>query len=142
MDTIHSNPAPEAFTSRLEYRVSYADTDAMGVVYYANYLVYFERARTQLLRELGLPYREIEARGIGLPVLEAKVDYHAPAEYDDLLQLCARVGWCRGARIQLLCEVFRHEVLLASGYTVHACLDLKSRRPVRMIPELGRLAVS
>ena len=69
------------------YRVIYGDTDNMGVAYHANYLRWFEIGRTELLRAWGLPYREIEARGIQLPVAEAHCKYQQPARYDDLLTI-------------------------------------------------------
>lgn len=113
------------------YRVPYADTDQMRVVYYANYLVYFERARNELLRACGMTYRRLEEEGIALPVVEALVSYRAPAVYDDLLELA---GWCeeaKGARLKIRCEVRRGGVLLAEGHTVHACVNLSTLRPVR-----------
>ena len=70
----------------IEYRVPYADTDQMGVVYYGNYLTLFERARNELMRGSGFTYARMETEGGAmLPVVEAHVDYHAPARYDDLL---------------------------------------------------------
>jgi len=126
--------------SRIEYRVPYADTDQMGVVYYANYLVYFERLRNQLMEDLGLPYSELERRGFGLPVIEAHVRYLEPARYDDRLDILGRVGWVRRTRLCVECQVFRGDRLLADGYTVHACLDLARRRPTR-IPEILMNAV-
>jgi acyl-CoA thioester hydrolase len=109
----------------------------MGVIYYANYLVYFEMARGQLLRDLGFPYSEMERRGFALPVVEAHVTYKAPADYEDLLDIQAWVGWIKGVRLQVNCEVYRGERLLAAGHTVHACIDLATRRPVRVIPEIA-----
>ena len=120
----------------MQYRVPYADTDRMGVVYYANYLIYFEMARTQLLLDMGLPYSKMEATGFALPVVEAHVDYRASAGYEDLIEVLAWVGWIKGARLQVKCEVRKDGQLLASGYTVHACMDLKTRRPVRVLLEL------
>lgn len=120
----------------IPYRVPYADTDQMHVVYYANYLAYFERARNELLRACGLTYRALESRGFGLPVAEAHVSYVAPATYDDLLELSA---WCegfKGVRLTIRCEVRRGGLLLAEGHTVHALVDLRSLRPVRPPPEL------
>jgi len=122
--------------AKTTYSVPYADTDQMGVVYYANYLVYFERGRTQLLHDLGFPYKEMEKRGFALPVIEVHVDYQAPAGYDDTLEISAWVAWIKGARLQVNCEVRRDGVRLASGHTVHACLDIPTRRPVRVPPEL------
>jgi acyl-CoA thioester hydrolase len=71
----------------LTLRVNYSETDQMGVVYHANYLVWFDRARTEFLRERGLTYRELELEGLYLAVSEVKVRYRAPARYDDLLQV-------------------------------------------------------
>ncbi len=119
------------------YRVPYADTDQMGVVYYANYLTYFERCRNELLRSTGFTYRELEERGLGLPVVEAHVAYRAPARYDDLLELSGSVAEARGCRIRIDCAVSREGQLLATGHTVHCCMDLRSRRPVRVPPELA-----
>ena len=71
---------------RMDYRVPYADTDMMGYVYYGNYLTLFERSRNELMRETGFTYARMETEGGAmLPVVEAHVDYHAPARYDDLL---------------------------------------------------------
>lgn len=122
--------------SLVSYMVPYADTDQMGFVYYANYLAYFERGRTQLLRDLGFPYKEMEQLGFALPVVEAHVDYKAPAGYEDTLEIYAWVTWIKGVRLQVNCEVKRGDQLLASGHTVHACMDIKTRRPVRVIPQL------
>lgn len=121
-----------------DYRVPYADTDQMRVVYYANYLVYFERARNELLRACGLTYRALEEKGIALPVVEALVSYHAPAVYDDRLEL---TGWCeeaKGARLKIRCEVRRDGRLLADGHTVHACVNPATLRPIRPSPEFLR----
>ena len=120
----------------LAYRVPYADTDQMQVVYYANYLTYFERARNELLRDCGCSYRELESRGVGLPVAEAHVRYLAPATYDDLLELIAWFEGIQGVRVTIRCEVRRDGRLLAEGHTVHAHVDLKSLRPIRFAPEL------
>jgi acyl-CoA thioester hydrolase len=120
----------------IDYRVPYADTDQMRVVYYANYLAFFERGRNELLRACGLTYRELEASGIGLPVSEAHVNYHAPATYDDLLQITA---WCeglKGVRLTIRCDVRRGGELLVDGYTVHAVVNLQTLRPTRPTPEL------
>jgi len=125
--------------TELQYRVPYADTDRMGVVYYANYLIYFERTRTELLRRAGYPYRELEAQGIMLPVIEAHCQYKASAGYDDLLTLRGWVAEARGARVRIDCEVYRDNVLLTTGYTVHACLG-PNGRPMRLPEPLVKLA--
>ena len=128
----------------LSYRVPYADTDQMHVVYYANYLTLFERGRNELMRACGITYRELEAGGHALPVLEAHVQYYAPATYDDLLEI---VAWCdsfKGVRLKIACEVRRDGRLLAEGYTVHAHVDSQTLRPVRpaaaFLAALGCLA--
>ena len=114
-----------------EYRVPYADTDQMGVVYYGNYLALFERARNELMRACGYTYKECEAEGWMLPVVHAEVDYRRPAKYDDLLEITAWVRLMKGVRIEIACEVRRkgEEELLVSGYTRHAFVSTKDFRP-------------
>ena len=127
----------------MEYRVPYADTDQMGVVYYGNYLALFERARNELIRAYGYTYRECEAEGWMLPVVHAEVDYRRPAKYDDLLEVTAWVRLLKGVRIEIACEVRRkgEEGLLASGYTRHAFVSTKDFRPCpppqRLIDAMG-----
>ena len=118
-------------TSTIEYRVPYADTDKMGVVYYANYFVYFERLRTELLREAGFSYFEMEEKGVMLPVIEALCNYKKPAGYDDLLVISGWVEQIKGPKVKICCEVRKNNDLLVSGHTIHACVDVKTRRPVR-----------
>ena len=115
----------------IEYRVPYADTDNMGVVYYANYLVMFERARNELMRALGYTYRQCEAEGWGLPVTHAELDYRSSAKYDDLLEISAFVQSQKGVRIEIACEVRRkgEEAVLVRGFTRHAFVSLKTFRP-------------
>ena len=120
----------------LEYRVPYADTDQRGFVYDANFFSYLERSRNEILRDLGIPYVELEERGVILPVLEAHCEYKTPAKYDDVLKI---VGWGEivgKARIKCHAEVWRNGERLASGYTVHACLDKETLRPVRVPDEI------
>jgi acyl-CoA thioester hydrolase len=125
----------------IPYRVPYADTDQMHVVYYANYLAYFERNRNELIRETGVTYKELETMGYALPVVEAHLNYHAPATYDDLLDLTAWVEELKGVRLTIRCEVRRGDKLLVSGHTVHAIVDIKTLRPVRHTEELRRMLV-
>lgn len=108
----------------------------MGVVYYANYLVYFERVRNEVLRASGLTYKEIEAAGIFLPVLEAHCHYAQPAAYDDALSI---IGWFElisPLRMKAHCEVRRGDQLLATGHTMHVVVSAKSRKPMRLPNEL------
>lgn len=115
----------------LKYRVPYADTDQMGVVYYANYFVYFERFRNEILRDAGYTYLELEKEGIAMPVIEAVCHYKASAKYDDLLEITGRFAEAKGVKVKIECEVYRDGQLLVSGYTVHACIDMKTGRPAR-----------
>ena len=114
-----------------EYRVPYADTDQMGVVYYGNYLALFERARNELMRACGYTYKECEAEGFMLPVVHAEVDYRRPAKYDDLLEIAAWVQARKGVRIEIACEVRRkgEDQLLAKGYTRHVFVSTRDFRP-------------
>jgi acyl-CoA thioester hydrolase len=114
-------------------RVRYAETDTMGVVYYANYLVWFEVARTDLLRQAGWSYREMEADGYMLPVLEATCVYRQPARYDDELDVKTTGALVSPVRVKFTYEVVRpaDDVLLATGYTVHASID-RGGRPGRL----------
>jgi acyl-CoA thioester hydrolase len=115
----------------MEYRVPYADTDQMGVVYYGNYLTLFERARNELMRLSGYSYRECEAEGWALPVTHAQVNYRRPAKYDDLLEVTAYVQDQKGVRIEIACEVRRkgEDAILVSGFTRHAFISLADFRP-------------
>ena len=114
----------------MQYRVPYADTDQMGVVYYGNYLTIFERARNELMRACGYTYRECEAEGWARPGTHAEVDYKRPARYDDLLEVTA---WCRahkGVRLEIACEVKVNGELLVSGFTRHCFVSTKTFRPI------------
>jgi acyl-CoA thioester hydrolase len=113
-------------------RVRYAETDRMGVVYYANYLVWFEVGRTEWLRETGWTYREIETEGIALPVIEAHCEYRHPARYDDDIEIRTRAALVSPIRIRFEYELVRHDhCMVACGYTVHAALDATGR-PCRL----------
>ncbi len=114
-----------------QYRVCYADTDQMGVVYYANYFMLFERARTELLRQNGLSYKQIEEQGFMLPVLDAHAKYHRPARYDDLLDVTARIVDFDGLKLKTVCEVKRDGVLLVDGAVTLVFLNAKTGRPSR-----------
>ena len=119
-------------------RVRYAETDQMGVVYYANYLVWFEVGRTDLLRENGWSYREMEVEGFSLPVTEAHCEYKSSAKYDDDIQVKTTGTMVSPVRVRFNYEVARagDGALLATGFTVHATLNLAGR-PCRL-PERAR----
>ena len=123
-------------TTVTEYRVPYADTDQMGVVYYGNYLTLFERARNELMRSCGYTYRECEEEGWMLPVIHAEVDYKSPAHYDDLLVITAYVQQQKGVRLEIACEVRRkgEDAVLAKGFTRHCFVSTGDFRPVAPPP--------
>ena len=108
-------------------RVRYGDTDQMGVVYYANYLRWFEVARAEWLRAHGLAYREIEASGALFPVTEAHVRYRQPARYDDDVAIECWPSAVRAASLRFEYRVRRGDELLAEGFTGHACIDAAGR---------------
>jgi len=118
-----------------QLRVIYGDTDQMGVVYYANYLRYFEAGRNEFIRAKGMRYRDFEERyALMLPVTEASVRYLAPARYDDLLSLETSLEEIRRASACFAYRLIREDQqLLATGRTVHACVDLEGK--LRRLPE-------
>ena len=120
-------------TSTSSVRVRYAETDKMGVVYYANYFVWFEVARTDLLRTLGWSYREMELSGVSLPVIEAHCEYARPARYDDEIEIRTRATLLTPVRIRFDYELWRagEDAPLATGHTIHAAMD-PSGRPCRL----------
>jgi acyl-CoA thioester hydrolase len=122
--------------------VRYAETDKMGVVYYANYLVWFEVGRTDLLRESGWNYRDMETDGFSLPVIEAQCAYRESAKYDDEIEVRTSGAMVSPVRVQFTYEVVRvaDTATLATGTTVHATLD-RNGRPCRL-PERVRTLFS
>lgn len=123
----------ETRIARPVVRVRYAETDQMGVVYYANYLVWFEVGRTEWLRETGWTYRTMEDEGLALPVIEARCEYRQPARYDDELEVRTVGRLVSAVRLAFDYEVVRRAdaVTVAVGHTVHATLDGRGR-PVRI----------
>ena len=119
-----------------EYRVTFSDTDAMGVVYYANYFEWFEIGRTEFFRSLGIPYKELDARGFVTPVVEAYCKFIKPARYDEILLVDTRVSAFKRATIRFVYSVIQKKdgLKLAEGYTVHAFLNKEDGKIVR-IPE-------
>jgi acyl-CoA thioester hydrolase len=114
-------------------RVRYAETDQMGIVYYANYLVWFEIARTDWLRATGWTYRAMELEGFALPVIEAHCDYKSSARYDDEIAIVTKARLVSAVRLAFDYTVSRpaDSALIASGHTVHATVD-RTGRPVRL----------
>jgi len=118
-------------------RVPYAHTDQMRFVYYANYLVYFEMARSEMLREVGLPYAELEQRGIFLPVVESHCEYKTPAHFDDLLSIVSHCEF-HGPRLRAHYAMTRDGAPIVNGYTDHVCLSAAGK-VMRPVPDLKRL---
>jgi acyl-CoA thioester hydrolase len=130
-----NGPAPR----RTRVRVRYADTDQMGIVYYANYLIWFEVARTEWLRDAGWTYRDMEEEGVALPVLEAHCEYRQPARYDDDIEIATRAALITPIRIRFDYEVSRAgEPALAAGHTIHAGIG-RDGRPCRLPTQLRDL---
>ena len=124
----------------INVRVRYAETDKMGVVYHANYFVWFEVGRCELLRAVGSSYRELEASGIMLPVIEAHCEYRSPARYDDELQVKTRGELLSPARVEFCYEILRlsDATVTAVGRTVHASVDA-SGKPCRLPDRIKEL---
>jgi len=116
-----------------QIRIRYADTDQMKFVYYSRYFEFFEQARTDLLRSIGLPYARIEEMGLLLPVIEAHATYRHPAHYDDLIEVVTYFRERPIARVRLDYEVFREGETqpVAEGYTIHTFVNASTGRPTR-----------
>lgn len=129
-------PAPH----RAAVRVRYGETDQMGVVYHANYILYFEIGRSEAMRAAGVSYREMEERGMALAVVEVALRYRRPARYDDELIVETRVTDASAVQVRFDYRVLRHdgagETLLAEGHTVLACVD-RSGKPMRIASPYG-----
>ncbi|MBL9216637.1 MAG: acyl-CoA thioesterase [Opitutaceae bacterium] len=125
--------------SRTQITVRYAETDMMGIVYHGNYLPWFEVGRTTLLKECGLPYRELEQQGYRLPVIELGVKFFRPALYDDSVTIVTRLKERPMLRIHLDYEVRRGEELLVTGFTTHAFINPQGepvRPPARFVEKM------
>ena len=119
----------------ISFRVRYAETDRMGLLHHANYIVYFEMGRTELLRQRGISYRDIEDSGHLLVVVEVGCKFKRPAYYDDMLTLRTTVERVTHVKIVHRYEVFRDGVLLAEGHSTLACVD-RDGKPQALPPSL------
>ena len=121
------------FVSETLVRVRYADTDQMKMVYYAKFFEYFEQGRSDLLREIGLPYGELEQMGYYLPVIEAHAKYLKSARYDDELLVKTIIKDMPQVRVRIEYELLNNETkeLLAEGYTVHSFISAETLKPTR-----------
>ena len=120
-------------TGEIQIRVRYAETDRMGLLHHANYLIYFEQARTELLRQMGRSYKDLEDQGYFLVLVKVEVRYRQPARYDDLLTLRTTVTRATPVRIEHRYEVLRDGQLLAEGSSTLACVDREGR--LQALPE-------
>jgi acyl-CoA thioester hydrolase len=113
-------------------RVRYGETDQMGYVYYGNYAMYYEVARVESLRRLGLSYKEVEEMGVMMPVLESKSKFLLPGKYDELLTIVTTIPQKPTVRIVFQYEIFNEQnQLIHEGETTLAFIDKKTNRPCR-----------
>jgi acyl-CoA thioester hydrolase len=120
------------YSSKTTIRVRYGETDQMGFVYYGVYAMYYEVARVESLRQLGLTYREIESMGVIMPVLENRSKFLAPGRYDELLTIVTTLREKPGVKIRFEYEIFNEEgKLIHQGETLLAFVDQKTNRPCR-----------
>jgi acyl-CoA thioester hydrolase len=123
-------------SGEITIRVRYAETDRMGLLHHANYLIYFEQGRTELLRSQGLVYKDLEDQGYLLVLTKAEVKYRSPARYDELLTLRTTIVRTTTVRVDHRYELFRDGMLLAEGNTTLACVDRDGR--IQALPEVLR----
>jgi acyl-CoA thioester hydrolase len=116
-------------------RVRYADTDKMGIVYYGTYPIYFEIGRSEYMRELGFPYRELEEKGYNLVVVALEAKYHNSAVYDDLLVVKTGISSLMSRGLTFDYKIYREGVLIVDGLTKHICLNA-DKKPVLLPPNL------
>src|SRR5262249_47870731 len=117
----------------IQSRVRYAETDRMGLLHHANYLVYFEQGRTELLRQQGISYRDIEDQGFYLVLTKVQVRYKSPAYYDDVLTLRTILQRVTLVKIEHRYELLRNGVLVAEGETTLGCVDKNGK--VQPLPD-------
>ncbi len=120
------------YTSETHVRVRYGETDQMGYVYYGTYAMYYEVARVESLRQLGITYKEIEAMGVFMPVIENKSRYLLPGRYDELLRIVTTIREKPSVRIAFEYEIFNEEnKLIHQGETRLVFMDKNTNRPCR-----------
>jgi acyl-CoA thioester hydrolase len=124
-------------TGEITIRVRYAETDRMGLLHHANYLVYFEQGRTELLRSQGLAYKDLEDQGNLLVLTRIQVRYKSPARYDDLLTLRTTLIRTTMVKIEHRYDLLRDGLLLAEGESTLACIDRQGQ--VQALPDVLRL---
>lgn len=128
------------YISETSIRVRYAETDQMGYVYYGQYATYYEVARVESLRQLGLSYRELEEMGVMMPVLENHSRYIAPARYDDLLRIVTTLREKPGVKIKFEYDIYNGEnTLIHKGETVLVFINKSTNRPCRQPPAMEKV---
>lgn len=128
------------YTSKTQYRILYADTDMMGVVYYGNYGRLFEMGRTEMIRGMGMPYLELEKKGIIMPVYSLESRYKNVLRYDELITIETTVKKMPAARMEFFHKIYNEDGTLAhEAKVVLVFLDMKTNRPVRAPEELLNL---
>ncbi|MBW2274492.1 MAG: acyl-CoA thioesterase [Deltaproteobacteria bacterium] len=130
------DPPRGARISIVSHKVTFYETDAMGVVHHSNYLRFFEEARTRWLEDHDQPYSEYIAQDLHFAVTEAKASYHRSATFADLLEITVWMEWVRGASLRMAYRIERDGELIVSGYTEHASINSKGR--LRRIPKPRR----
>lgn len=120
-------------SGEIQIRVRYAETDRMGLLHHANYLVYFEQARTELLRSQGVSYKDLEDQGYFLVIAKVELKYRSPAHYDDVLTIRTTVTRTSPVRLEHRYEVIRDGVLICEGATTLACVDAEGK--LQAMPE-------
>ena len=122
-------------THETEIRVRYQETDNMGVVYYANYFIWFEVARTEYLRSAGISYRKLEEKGAYLMVASATCQYKAPARYDDVVRIQTWIPRLKNSSLQFEHKLFVGDKLIATGESIHVFTN-SNGRPIRVPEEI------
>ena len=130
-------------TNETEQRVYYADTDQGSVVYYANYLKWFEMGRTELLRQSGFDYGDFEKQGLIAPVVEVHCNFKFPAQYNDVIIIKTSIGKMGNSSMKFHYDIIRKKdkKLLAEGYTINVFVDMKTRKSTK-IPDALRIALN
>lgn len=125
---------------KISIRVRYAETDQMGVVYHGNYAQYFEMGRVEWLRNKWISYKELEERGVMLPVVSLNMNYKKPAYYDDELTVITKLTFLGGVKIEFAYEIINQKgELLTTAQTVLVFVDMKTKRPISVPEYLEKL---